>query len=97
MVNGGQLTVIWHVDDLIVSHVDPRVVTDLTERLKSIHSDLKVNIGKRHGYLGMDLDFSTVGEVIISMVPYAKNIIKEFQEELGKSVMTPAGEHLFTI
>jgi hypothetical protein len=30
MVNGKQLTVLWHVDDLRVSYVDPQVVDDFS-------------------------------------------------------------------
>ena len=33
-VDGKQLTVVWHVDDLKISHVNPLVVTDLVNWLK---------------------------------------------------------------
>lgn len=73
------------------------MVTELTEWLKSIYSDLKVNRGAKHNYLEMDLDFSLPREVKISMIPYVNNILKDFPEELGKSVATPAGDHLFQV
>ena len=34
-VNGKQLTVVWHVDDLKVSHMDSLVVSDFLELLKN--------------------------------------------------------------
>ena len=34
MVNGNQLTVMWHMDDLKISHVDGKVVTGLIEYLQ---------------------------------------------------------------
>ncbi len=33
IVNGKQITVTWHVDNLKISHVDPRVVTALLKYL----------------------------------------------------------------
>jgi len=33
MVNGKQQTVVWHVDDLKISHVDENVNTDIITRL----------------------------------------------------------------
>ena len=35
MVQGKQLTVVWHVDDLKVSHVSVAVVTKMADWLKS--------------------------------------------------------------
>ena len=58
-VSGRQITVLWHVDDLKVSHVDPNLVTQMVDWLKSIYGDMKVTRGKINEYLGMDLDYST--------------------------------------
>ena len=33
MVNGKQCTITWYVDDLKVSHVDPKVVDDMVNKL----------------------------------------------------------------
>ena len=33
MVNGQQITVVWHVDDLKISHSYPKVVTELIAKL----------------------------------------------------------------
>ena len=33
MVNGKQCTIVWHVDDLKVSHVDPEVVGDVLDQI----------------------------------------------------------------
>ncbi|KAG7340378.1 hypothetical protein IV203_023921 [Nitzschia inconspicua] len=37
MVNGKQLTVTWHVDDLKVSHMQPSVVTEFMEWVKTMY------------------------------------------------------------
>jgi len=34
MVNGSQLTIVWHVDDCKISHKDETVVTDILEKLE---------------------------------------------------------------
>jgi hypothetical protein len=63
MVNGKQLTVTWHIDDLKLSYVDENEVTKTIDRLKSIYGeDMRVSHGKRHDYLGMDLDFAVRGK-----------------------------------
>ena len=33
MVNGKQCTIVWHVDDLKVSHIDPKVVGDVLDQI----------------------------------------------------------------
>ena len=70
-VNGAQLTVVWHVDDLKVSHVDAGVVTRMSVWLQKTYERLfdggsvamKLKRRKIHEYLGMQLDFSVVGQV----------------------------------
>jgi hypothetical protein len=67
-VNGNQLTVAFHVDDLKVSHVDPKVVDKFLEWIKKLYEDptLKKNVpsrGKIHNYLVMTLDYSIPGKI----------------------------------
>ena len=58
-VNGEQQTVCWHVDDLKISHIDPKVNEKFASDIKKIYGDkVTVNTGDIHDYLGMDLDFS---------------------------------------
>ena len=53
MINGHQMTVTWHVDDLKVSHKDPFEITKFTAYLSSIYGKkLSVKRGKVHDYLG---------------------------------------------
>ena len=68
-VEGSQLTVTWHVDDLKVSHVNPNVVSKFILDMAKIYGpNITVSRGETHDYLGMDLDYSTKGEVKISMI-----------------------------
>ena len=57
IVNSTQMTVIWHVDDLKISHKNPEAVTKVIKYLDSIYPGVKVKRGKHHEYLGMDFDF----------------------------------------
>jgi hypothetical protein len=58
-VNGTQMTVCWHVEDLKVSHVDPKEVTKFGEWLSKTYGvSIATHRGKKHDYLGMIFDFS---------------------------------------
>ena len=69
MINGKQMTVIWHVDDLKISHMDSNEVIKCIEHFKKIYSNrMTVHCGKVHEYLGMDLDFSSAKVLKIGMI-----------------------------
>ena len=90
-VSGKQLTICFHVDDCKLSHVSPQVLDDtmwLQQDYESIFEDgngaMKVARGKKHKYLGMNIDFSTKGQVIISMSDYMKEIVTAWDEASSK-------------
>ncbi len=66
-VNGIQMTVTWHVDDLKVSHVEEAEVEKFGKFLKANFekNDLKVTHHCRaiHDYLGIGLDFLRRGSL----------------------------------
>jgi hypothetical protein len=83
-----QLTIVWHVDDFKVSHVSSNALTKMANWLKSTYErlfddgsgEMKICRGKIHEYLGMTLDYTVDGEVKITMIPYVKEIVQQFQE-----------------
>ena len=99
MVGGHQMTVCWHVDDLKVSHKDPKEITKFAVYLSSIYGEkLTVHRGKVHDYLGVDFDYSESGKVKISMIKYLKGVIDEFPEDLPtRHAATPASDNLFKV
>jgi hypothetical protein len=98
VINGKQFTITWHLDDLKLSHVDAKVVDDTITWLKSVYDkDMRVSRGKKHEYLGMDLDYSVQGEVKVTMIDYLKRVITEFPEEITGTAYSPAAERLFTV
>ena len=78
MVNGKQLTIVWHVDDLKILHVDENVVTKIISKLEKQYDKdaygnecpLTVCRGKKHDYLGMTLDYTKAGKVKVDMNEY---------------------------
>jgi hypothetical protein len=101
IVDGNQFTVCWHVDDLFIGHVDPKVGTSfldwLAQRYDTDHKKLNIVRGPRHDYLGMNLDFSNKGEVRIDMIVYITKIINAFPEKITGVQSTPAGDRLFQV
>jgi hypothetical protein len=68
IVNGKQLTLRWHVDDLMISRVDITAINEFLQELKAIHGNsLTESTGKQHNYLGMIFDFSSKNKVKINM------------------------------
>ncbi len=99
IVDRHQLTLRWHVDNLMTSHVDMLAINDFLQELKVIYGDsLTESTGKQHNYFGMIFDFSSKNDVQINMNLHISKIIKEFPEEIiGKTSTPVAGDHLFKI
>jgi hypothetical protein len=106
MIDGKQCTVVWHVDDLKISHVDPKVVTTILDLLDATYGQeivggkrapLTINRGKIHDYLGMLLDYSEPGYVKLNMVENVKKILAEMPEDMDGTATSPAAEYLFKI
>ena len=60
-INETQCTIIWHVDDLTISHKDSAMVNEVIASLSNEYGkvgEMTVKRGKIHYYLGMTLDFS---------------------------------------
>ena len=76
-INGKQQTIRFHVDDVMSSHVDPRVNDKFLKWLNDkygSYGEVKATRGPVHDYLGMTFDFSKKGEVKVSMVDYVEKI-----------------------
>lgn len=98
MIDGGQCTIVWHVDDLKISHIKSSVVDDIIVSLQEEYgkvSEMTVSRGKKHDYLGMTLDFSKDGCFIIDMEKYLDTILSGCPVNMGGLASTPAADHLF--
>ena len=97
MVKNRQMTIVWHVDDLKISHHDPKEVSKTIKKLEQIYGKMKVTRGDKHDYLGMKLDFSSPGVVRIDMRDYTRETIEMFPETISRTVTSPAVGHLFEV
>ena len=98
MVGGDQLTIMWHVDNLKMSHVSSKVLDNLLGQLNLVFRQevpLTVNKTKKHDYLGITLDYSHRGKVIIDMEQYIKGVLAEAPSDMSWVANTPASAHLF--
>jgi hypothetical protein len=99
-IQGKQCTILWHVDDIKVSHVESSVVDNMLELFKAEYgkeAPLTITRGKVHEYLGMTIDYSVVGKVQITMIPYIQNMLSEIPNDMAGESATPAASHLFQV
>ena len=99
-IDGKQCTVLWHVHDLKISHVKATVVTAILAMLSerfAMETELTITRGKKHTYVGIDIDFSTDGRVDLSMKDYLQECVDDFPEDTSSPVATPASNHLFDV
>jgi hypothetical protein len=108
IIDAKQMTICWHVDDLKVSHSNPkvmdRIIKYLRQEYESIFEDgtgeMVVSRGKIHEYLGMTLDYSVRGQVKITMLDYVDAILTAFDIAEPKGAGTKssaASDNLFTV
>jgi hypothetical protein len=102
MVDGKQLTIVWHVDDLKISHRDSKVVDIMLDKLDKEYGKvgkMTIRRGAVHGYLGMRFDLSNPGKVMIDMHmhmhDYINEILQHVHDDMEGVATTPAAEHLF--
>lgn len=97
-IDGSQCTILWHVDDLKISHRSSTVIDEIVTSIKEEHGKTDEMTARRvkiHDYLGMTLDFSLLGKFIIDKKNYINKIIKDLPDELGGSKTTHVSYHLF--
>ena len=97
-INGHQMTVVWHVDDLKVSHIDRKEVDKFIKQMEEefgADAPISVSRGKVHDYLGMNLDFHVEGEVRIDMEHYIDMMLHDASEDMESVSNTPTAAHLF--
>ncbi len=100
MVNGKQCTVLWHLDDLKVSHIESTVTDEVLSSLNQKYgkeTPLTITRGDLHDYLGMTIDYGTEGKVSICMQDCVEDMLDDLPDDMGGSATTPAAEHLFKV
>jgi len=92
---GVQSTIVLHVDDVLVTCADERVIEELEACLRLGYPEITVRGGEVIGYLGMTFDFRVKDEVKVTMA----NTITEVLEGCGVTATRkmPATETLFDV
>ena len=98
VVDGTQMTLRWHIDDLLMSHVSQCKILKFVKHTKDVYGDNRAkNVGMTHNYLGMTFDYAFKGEVRINMCKYLLTIIEEFPKEITGVSATPATDYFFKV
>jgi hypothetical protein len=98
MKSGKQLTVVWHMDDLIASCEDNFELTKFLCFLGKIYGPkVSMHTGRKHDYLKVDMEFDEDGTLGVSMIEYLKNVIVGFPKEIRGKASRPAADHLFLV
>ena len=100
MINGHQMTVVWHVDDLKVLHIDTKEVEKFEQQMEETFgrdTPLTVSHGQVHDYLGMTLDFHSKGEVCIKIEHYIDTMLQDAPKEMEGTSSMPAASHMFKV
>ena len=98
-----QQTVVWHVDDLMLTHIDPEENNKFVKHFGDLYNKealkpITVNRGDFHDYLCVDYGFDKkTGEATVSQIKYVHKILNEFPEVISGPQASPAANHLFDI
>ncbi|MEL7196301.1 MAG: reverse transcriptase domain-containing protein [Bacteroidota bacterium] len=106
MIDGSQCTVIWHVDDLKISHKKKEVVEDFYKMMNDTYGQevvggkkmpVTVSWGRKHEYLGMQLSYENHAKLEVSMLNYIDETIIDLPSDMDGTAKTPATENLFEV
>ena len=97
MIDGKQCTIGFWVDDNKISHVDPKVVTNIIKLIEKRFGKMVVTRAKEHTFLGMKIKFNGDKTVSIDMKEYCKEAIADFTGKLRSASISPAKKQLFTV
>jgi hypothetical protein len=61
------------------------------------HKPLTVQRGLLHDYLGMTIDLSVKGKVMITMIDFIEKMLEEVPDNMNGDKHAPAQEHLFKV
>jgi hypothetical protein len=101
VVNGEQVTIQFHVDDLKISHKEQDVLDeilhDLNMKFGTKKKALTASTGLIHEYLGITINFDERHKVKFTMFDYLEDILSEMPSDMEGIARTPAQDNLFTI
>ena len=84
MVGGKQMSIMFHIDDLLMSHKHPHIVTLFINKLEQQYATrepLTVTRGLIHEYLGVTFDLRVTGQVALSQYDYLKKFYNSLPDD----------------
>ena len=90
IVNGVQVTMAFHVDDLLITSIRDDALDEVIEGLKKEFVAVTVTRGSKHSYLAMNLEILK-DEITVDMSGYLQSLLAERKLRLHKS---PASANL---
>jgi hypothetical protein len=101
MIDGNQITIQFHVDDLKISHVKQSVIDSILDGLNkefgTSKKPLAATTGDIHDYLGITIDYNETGKVIFTMYDYLEDILAEMPDDMNGGAPKPASDNLFDV
>ena len=85
IIDNKKCTILWHVDDLNTSHVEPAVVSGVLADIDAEYgkiAKMTITRGKVHKYLRMNIDYSYTSKGIFSMINYIGKILDNIPEDM---------------
>jgi hypothetical protein len=96
-INGKQCTVMWYVNNMKVSHIDPSVVTSILNLMESRFGKMAITRRRVHHFLGMDITYQNDGTASIHMPTYIQDPIDASGLMINTNVPTPCASTLLLI
>ena len=97
MIGGKKTMVFCHVDNLKVSHVDPKELSKFMEWMEGIYKEPRITRVRVYDYSGMAFDFRNPGELQTAMVNGLKGVWEDFSEVIMERSMILAADQLFQV
>ena len=105
VVDGKQLTIHWHVNNLMASHVSAKALQAFCNWLDDKYGNdklghCKINKGPKVDFLVIIFDHSVPGQVTIQQFEYLRSMVEEFETKYPlhkEPVPTPYSNNLFNV
>ena len=85
IIENKQCIILWNVDDLKTSHVDPDVIYSVISEIDAEYGNIvKMTTmrGKLYKYLGTNIEYSSHSKIIFLMIDCIVNMIDDISEDI---------------
>jgi hypothetical protein len=95
VIDGVQITVTVHVDDMLIATKNQKLADELVEKLKKRYKTITVKRGKQLEYLGLNIMVNDDGTLDVDMKRYLDDIVSD--TETTDTAASPAAGNLFEV